>query len=311
MLWVFGLFALSVLATAAAPGYVTVLLSRLATALVHAVFWSIVPTTAASLFPADARSRVVPALFIGSSLGSVLGVPAAAWVGLHEGWRAAFVGAGLFAAALFAVLVALLPAPRRGEETAATGARPDGTEYVAVLAVCALGFGAVFTFQTYVTLFLTHVSGFAPATLGLVLVAGGVGGTVGVAAGGWRVSRAPYQALLVPLVTIAAVLVALSSWPSRLVAVVAVLLVGCATGALATAVQVRVLAVAPGSTDVASAGSSSMINVGIAGGALLGGLLVSTAGVRWVPLAGGCVALAATAVMLRPGAKRSTPSQDA
>jgi predicted MFS family arabinose efflux permease len=189
----------------------------------------------------------------------------------------------------------------------AEGSEPDRRQYVVVLAVCGLGVASTFVFQTYVTLFLSKVTHFAASSLGPILFVGGLGGTLGVLLAGWRVARSAYQTLLVPLVTAAVVLGALAAWPSRPLAVVAVLLVGASLGGLATAVQVRVLTVAPGSTDVASAGSSSMFNVGIAGGALLGGLLVSGPGVRWVPLAGALLAVVATAVMVGPGrAKRST-----
>jgi predicted MFS family arabinose efflux permease len=71
-----------------------------------------------------------------------------------------------------------------------------------------------------------------------------------------------------------------------------------AYSAFAAAVQNRTLQVAPGSTDLAGAGSSTAFNVGIAAGSLLGGGLIQTAGVRSVALAGAALAAAALALLL-------------
>ena len=73
---------------------------------------------------------------------------------------------------------------------------------------------------------------------------------------------------------------------------------GFSLSLLAVGVQNRVLDVAPGNLNVASAGNSSMFNVGIGGGALLGGLLLQGPGVRSIPLVGGVVAVAALAVLV-------------
>jgi DHA1 family inner membrane transport protein len=57
-----------------------------------------------------------------------------------------------------------------------------------------------------------------------------------------------------------------------------------------------VLRIAPGSTDVAAAGTSTAVNVGITAGALLGSALVAPLGVRQLPLLGAGLALLAFAI---------------
>ncbi|MGH3325870.1 MAG: MFS transporter, partial [Streptomyces sp.] len=89
-------------------------------------------------------------------------------------------------------------------------------------------------------------------------------------------------------------------------------LLGFAIGAFATATQNRILLVAPGSTDIASATNSAAFNVGISGGALIGGLLLTGIGVRGIALIGGLLAAAGFVVLLteplvtRPSVPRST-----
>lgn len=306
MLGAFALFTGSVLATAVAPSFAIVLVARVATALAHAVFWSIIATTATSLYLPARRGQVVATLFAGSSLGAVVGVPMVTWLGLHEGWRASFVIGGVIAAVMLAALGVLLPGSVRSEEANAVGASPDRRAYRVLLMTTALGVCAVFTFQTYITLYLTKAAGFATASLGPTLFLGGLGGLLGVAATGWFVARRPYAALVVPLVLSTVALFGLAFLVSDKPAVVAlVILRGVALSGWATAMQVQVMTVAPGSTDVASAGSSAMFNVGIAGGALLGGLVVSGAGVRWVSAAGGLVSV--VAVLLLVASHRTCP----
>jgi predicted MFS family arabinose efflux permease len=83
------------------------------------------------------------------------------------------------------------------------------------------------------------------------------------------------------------------------VAVVGALAIyGVSFSAMAAAIQNRTLRIAPGSTDIASAGISSAFNAGIAGGSLLGGVLVDTVGVRGVAPVGALLVAVAVAVLL-------------
>ena len=84
-------------------------------------------------------------------------------------------------------------------------------------------------------------------------------------------------------------------------------LASLAIGAFVISNQNRVLIVAPGSTDVASAWASAFFNAGIAGGSLAGGVVLASLGVRGTALAGAFFAAAALAVVLSDhlGASRS------
>jgi predicted MFS family arabinose efflux permease len=81
-------------------------------------------------------------------------------------------------------------------------------------------------------------------------------------------------------------------------AVVAVAAAGFGLAALSAVLGARVLVVAPGSTDMAAAGTSTAFNVGITAGALIGGVLLPAAGVRSTALAGAVLTLAALATVL-------------
>src|SRR5262249_46334761 len=77
-----------------------------------------------------------------------------------------------------------------------------------------------------------------------------------------------------------------------------VALLGFSMASNTTALISRTLVIAPGSTEIASATGSALFNVGIAGGALLGGVLLSSRGIGSLTLVGGALTLLALAVLL-------------
>ena len=90
-------------------------------------------------------------------------------------------------------------------------------------------------------------------------------------------------------------------------AVTAVAVSAAALSAFAAALGTRVLQVAPSSTDLAAAGSSTAFNVGITMGALLGSGLLTTTGLRSVAIAGFAVAVLALVAQLLEGRKGFGP----
>lgn len=295
-------FTLATLMASLAPDYGVLLAARIVTALAHALFWSVVPATATSLFPGSRSGRVVSLLFTGSSLGIVLGIPGATWLGQQQGWRAPFGVTAAAGAVILVALAVLLPAVPREVTADQAGAAPDRRTFRLILAVTGLGVAGVFTFQTYVALFLTEGAGFAEGSVSPVLLLGGLAGLVGVQVAGRLVDRYPGPVLLVPLAALALVQLALFVLvDSKAAVLVLVVLQGLGLSTVATTVQVRVLTVAPRSRELASAGSSSMFNVGIGGGALLGGGVVDLVGVRGVALVAALLAAASAAVAVSIG----------
>lgn len=279
------LFTVGTVATAFAPTFLLLLVARVLTALAHALFWAIVATTAASLFEHALQSRVISLLFAGSSLGTVLGIPAVTWLAQQHGWRPSFLIMSVVALAIFVGLAVLVPGGARSEETVSVGSRPHRRTYFAVLSATGLGVTAYFITQTYVTVFLTEASSLPESRLSHALLAAGATAVVGVAVGGWLAPRFPDVAIALPLAVVGLAMVGAYVMSANTVAVVASFaVVSLAFSALVTAIQVRLLVVATGSTDVASAANGMMFNVGIGLGALLGGQVVRHGDVRTTAL---------------------------
>ncbi|WP_188194263.1 MFS transporter [Nonomuraea sp. SYSU D8015] len=297
-----GLLAVLVVAgwlSAVATTYELLLGARAITALSQAVFWAVVVSTATSLFPPRVHGRVIGVVFAGSSLATVLGVPAGTWIGQQAGWRASFLALSAIGLLALVAIASLLPASTAGHEPATTGTAPDARAYWRLIAVCALAVTGTFTAFTYVTPFLTDVSGFSAAAIGPLLLVRGLASVLGVAVGGHLADRHPRAAMVVPVTAQAVSLLGLHVFGGvPVVAAGLVALSGLSFAALATAVTGRVLQVAPGSVDLASAGMSTAFNAGITAGAFIGGVLLSGSGVGSTVLVGGLLSLAALALVI-------------
>ncbi|WP_426976006.1 MFS transporter [Pseudarthrobacter sp. O4] len=302
------LLVLATLSTAFAPNYYFLLGGRILGALAHAVFWSIVATTAVSLFDRPKHGTVISIVFAGSSLGTVLGIPAVVWIANQQGWRLTFLLMSALGVCIFVLLSILLPGGSRDDEATSSGSTPDGRTFHVILLTAAVGVSGIFIAQTYITLFLTEATGLRTSELSLALLAAGITGVLGVFMGGWLAPRMPNAAIAGPLALIsAAMFCAYAAAASAMLVVVMFAVVALGFTAFAAAVQVRVLVVAPGSTDIASAASSTMFNIGIGSGALIGGAVVEILDVRTTALASGSLAAIAVLVFLlglSPAAQR-------
>ncbi|WP_327635006.1 MFS transporter [Kribbella sp. NBC_00482] len=285
--------------SAAAPSYETLFAARLVIALAQALFWSIAPPIATSLFTPEFRGRVIARLAIGTALAPILGIPLGTWLGEQAGWRVPFVVMTVLGAAACVGIVVLLPRTEVQDSPSRRGSSPDLRRYVVLLIASAVGVTGFLTFNTYVTPFLLDVSGFSSEVLGPMLLASGAGGLAGTLIVGRVLDRHPWGATVLPLGLITVGLFGLYALGQvQVVTVALIAVIGLAFSGLAVAVQSRTLQIAPGSTDIASAGASSAFNVGIAAGAFVGGALIDTTTVRAVALVGGLLTAAAALVML-------------
>jgi MFS transporter, DHA1 family, inner membrane transport protein len=319
-------FVVGTALSALAPSYPVLLGARISIALSQAVFWAVVTPVAASLFPPATRGRAVSVLYAGSSAGPLLGVPVGTWLGQQAGWRVSFFALSVIGVVVLTAVMTLLPEMVAGGSDADRGSAPDRGRYRSLVVTTALAVTGAFTAYTYVSPFLTEVSGFAETSVGPLLLIFGIADLAGVIMVGFLVARHGW-AIMVTLIGTQAAGLALqyAFGPDRMVAVVAMALCSLSLAGMAATLGARVLEVAPAGTDLAGAATSTAFNVGITVGALTGSLLVTTTGVRSVALAGSLFSVVAFAVTLaeplsstrrragaaavhRPPAQRSDPS---
>ncbi|MDX6249951.1 MAG: transporter, family, inner rane transport protein [Kribbellaceae bacterium] len=294
-----GVFGTATLLSALAPTYPILFGARLVIALTQALFWSVVAPAAVGLFRPEVRGRVVARLAVGTALAPVLGIPLGTWLGQQAGWRTPFVVMGAMGFVASAGIAVLLPTIAPADSSSARGSAPDKRRYLLLMIATAIAVTGLLAVNTYVAPFLLDVGGFSPAALGPVLLATGLGGLTGTLLIGTLLDRHPWAAVVWPLGLAACALLSLFALGQfRPMAIALLTATGLAFSAFAVAGQNRTLEVAPGSTDIALAGSGSAFNIGIAGGALIGGILIDNTGVRSVALAGGLLTAIGFAVML-------------
>jgi MFS transporter, DHA1 family, inner membrane transport protein len=280
---------------AATRSYGALLATRMAIALSHAVFWAVVAAAAAALVPRARRGRAFGIVFSGVSLASVIGVPATTWLGQQTSWRVSTLATSALGLVALVAVIALLPETSAEVEQAAAP-HPSGKRYALVQA--ALGFAVIgaFSFLTYITVFMTELGGLPSGAISPILL---ISSAVGVLVASYLVTRRPRGVMAGGVAGIAATLFLFAVFSH---VGIADILVFCAFGfslsGLAIGVQSRVLDIAPGGLNVASAGNSATFNIGIGGGALVGGLLLQGPGVRAIPIAGSVVAACGLALLV-------------
>ena len=276
------LFAAGNFASAFAPGYVTMNLLRLLTGLPHGTYFGVAALMAASLAPPNRRASAVGLVMSGLTGATLAGVPLAAWLGQHLGWRAAFVLVGAIAV-LACVLI------RRGvpDDPAAHGASPlrelgalARPQVWLTLGIAAIGFGGMFAVFSYVKPLLTEVTGLPVDGVPLVLALFGTGMVLGNLVGARLADKALMPTIGALLAWSVVVLAAIPfTAPYALAICINVFLLGT-TVAIAPALQIRLMDTAGDAQTLAAALNHSAFNTANALGAWLGGVAIA-AGHGW------------------------------
>jgi DHA1 family inner membrane transport protein len=299
------IFTIGNAACALAPNYAALMIARVMTSFAHGTFFGVGSVVATGLVAADRKAWAISTMFTGLTVATLLGVPAGAWIGLHFGWRASFWAVSVIGVIAIMVIAALVPADHPTEGTPATFrhelkvlARP---QVLLGLLATVFGFAGVFTVFTYIQPILTRVSGFTASAVSPILLVFGAGMIGGNLLGGRLADRTLIPALLGTLSALAAVLGAMTfALHSKSGAVVFTGLLGAATFATVTPLQLRVLQAAEGAgQNLASSLNIAAFNLGNALGAWLGGVVIDhgpgLSAVTWiaalVTLAGLAVAL--------------------
>jgi predicted MFS family arabinose efflux permease len=285
--------ALAALLAALAPTYGLLVVARILGGLAHGLFWAVVGAYAAHLVPKHQLGRAVAITSSGATAAFVLGVPVGTAIGHALGWRLAFVFMAGLILILCVLVVRFLPAVDHRVRLT-TGEIPlplrrdRSIPAVAILcAVIVLLLIAQNIFYTYIAPWLISVGGFgAGGVPGLLLLYGGAG-AVGLVLAGVVADRFPRRGLIIAFVFVAVSVLALWLFGAgKPVAIAAVVVWGASFGGGPAMIQTRMLRVASARIrETAAALQTTAFNVGIGGGALVGGLLLDQLGLRILPLA--------------------------
>ncbi|ALO06928.1 Transmembrane efflux protein [Streptomyces venezuelae] len=274
-----GLFVLGNVLSAVAPSFGMMLTGRVVASLAHGAFFGIGSVVAAELVAPDKKAGAIATMFTGLTVANIVGVPLGTFVGQAVGWRTTFaIVAALGVVGLFGIARLIPDTPRpegarlRRELTAFRN-----PQVLLAMAMTVLGFGGVFAAITYIAPMMTQVAGFSEGSVTWLLVLFGIGMFLGNLIGGRYADRALMPLLYTTLGGLAVVLALFTVLAHhKVLAAIAILLVGALGFATVPPLQKRVLDQAHAAPTLASAVNIGAFNLGNALAAWLGGLVIAS-----------------------------------
>ncbi|MGK5680259.1 MFS transporter [Actinoplanes sp. URMC 104] len=294
------LAAVSNLIVAVAPTFSVLLAARLVLGVALGGFWAMATAMAAQLVPADHVGRALTVINSGVAAATVVAVPFGAWLGGVWGWRGVFLLAAGVAVLALIVQVATLPSVS-AEAAGALGAfgsvLRSGVALAGLFAALMI-FGGHFTGFTYVRVAAQSLSGIDSGGFAMLLLVFGVAGFLGTVLSGPLADRAPRVGMvLFPAVLGIGMLLMYLTGGSVLGLFAAVAVWGFGFGGVPTTILSWGARSEPTRLEQIGGLIVMVCNIGIALGAVGGGVLVDRVSAG-IPLVAGGVLAVAGAVML-------------
>jgi DHA1 family inner membrane transport protein len=278
LLGTMGLFVVGNSLCAIAPSHQLLLAARFIAGLPHGAFFGIGAVVAANLVARDRRAQAISLMFIGLTVANIVGVPLGTLLGQALGWRWTFGAVALIGVVALAAVAGLVPQEPKPTNVTLRGElvafrRP---QVWLAFAIVVFGFGAIFSFYSYIEPVLTTITGYTPTAVTVLLALFGVGMTVGTAIGGRMADRAPMRTLysFLAVLSVSLMLFVVTSH-NMVLAAINVFAVGAAGFAAIPSIQARILDQAKEAPTLGSASIQSTFNIANSLGASLGGLVIA------------------------------------
>ncbi|MCG5261591.1 MFS transporter [Cupriavidus gilardii] len=303
LLFAIGGFAVANTVTTLSSSYAVTMVARFVAGVSAGLLWALLAGYAARMVPEHQRGRAIAIAMVGTPLALSLGVPAGTFLGALAGWRVCF-GIMSLSALILLIWVRTKVPDFAGQ---ASGKRVPLTRVIAMPGVRAVLF-VVLAFvlahnilYTYIAPFL-GAAGMADST-DLVLLTFGIASLLGIWIVGVLIDRH-----LRTLTLASTLLFGMAAWAlgaaghAPLVVYAAAGVWGLAFGGAATLFQTALAKTAEEAADVAQAMLVTAWNAAIAGGGIIGGVLLDHFGVGAFSPA--LLALLAVALAVVWGARR-------
>jgi predicted MFS family arabinose efflux permease len=284
LLLAIGGFAIVNTVTALSHGYALTLVARFFAGVFAGLLWALLAGQAARMVAPSMQGRAIAVAMLGAPLALSLGIPAGTLLGNGVGWRPAF----LIMSALSVLLLGWVrwqvpdfPGQAAGRQQGVRrvfllpGVRP----VLAVMLAFVLAHNILYT---YIAPFLAHAG--LGARVDLVLLVFGGASLAGIWVTGVLIDRWLRELVLAGTAAFAVAALLLGALTgSQPVVFVAVAVWGVAFGGAATLFQTASAQAAGDAADVAQSMVVTAWNIAIAGGGLIGGLLLQSRGAGALP----------------------------
>jgi len=255
---------------------------RFIAGLPHGAYFGVATLVAANMVAPQKRATAVGLVILGLTSSTLLGVPAATWLGQTWGWQAAYVFVASLAILSSVAVYFVVPnvaATKNANPRSEISALANKQVWL-TLGIGAVGFGGMFAVFSYIKPILTEVTQMSAGIIPLILSLFGVGMVAGSMLGAHLADKNLLRSIAGLLLWNALVLGGVSlAMTYTISAIIWVFLLGTLV-AIGPALQIRLMDVAGDAQTLAAALNHSSFNVANALGAWLGGAVI-TMGYGW------------------------------
>lgn len=290
MLAALALFFTGNLITVVSTGYPMLVGARVILALSTGVFTVVALTVSAQIAGPGKQGTAIATIMMGFNLSLILGVPLGRVIASTYDWKIIFYGIG--ALSFIAMLVILMALPKsQGEakvplkEQLALLKRPQLLLTLSISFFWMVGYTIVYTF---ITPFLLDITGMSNGMVSIALFSFGIASLLGAQAGGFGADKLGIpRTLNGSLIIHAGILILMTLFAHTSIAVFPLLLLwsffAWSTGPIQ---QVYMISLAPSAAGILLSLNTSFIQLGIAAGAAIGGLVVESLSLQSIGVAG-------------------------
>jgi predicted MFS family arabinose efflux permease len=295
-----GGFAVVNLVTALSTSYPLTLVARFCAGVFAGLVWALLAGYAARMVAPELKGRAIAVAMVGTPVALTIGIPAGTLLGTLAGWQASFVVMSVLTLALL-VWVRIKVPDFPGQQATTRLSLKAVLQLPGVPAVLIATLGFVLAHNllyTYIAPLLAP-SGL-DARIGMVLLLFGAAALAGITLIGALIDRWLRElTLLTSLLFIVACVVWALGASHGYTAYAMTLVWGLAFGGAATLLQTACAKAGERGADVAQAMLVTTWNLGIAGGGLMGGVLLHSQGVSSLPWVAALLLLVVWATVLQ------------
>ncbi|GMK41431.1 putative MFS-type transporter YbcL [Paenibacillus sp. CCS19] len=279
-------------------GFGALIVSRVIVALSSGVFVVTALTVAAKLAPAEKQGSAIATLVMGFSTALIVGVPLGRLVASAYDWEVVFAGIGLVG--LLALLLIAFTIPKTdGEQPVPLRDQLKllkNRRIVVGLGITFFWIGGYSITYTYISPFLLDITGMSEKLVSISLFAFGIASLIGSKLGGFSTDHWGYKRTLVTGMLFHAAWLIVISFAAHSQGLMFVLLILWSFSAWSSGPtqQYHLISLAPEATSIMLSLNTSVVQLAMAAGAGIGGIVVegaSLTAVTWIGAAG--VAMAA------------------
>lgn len=317
MITALGIFVVANILSFVLPGYELLLASRILMALGAGMVVVTALSIAAKIAPEGKQAGSLATVIMGFTASLIIGVPLGRMVAAAFGWKAVFIGIALLG--IVAMLIISVTIPRiQGDAHVPLRQQFSLLKNPKVALGLSISFfwlGGYSVAYTYLSPYLLQISGLQESLLSTALLAFGIASLVGSKVGGFSADKKGVTFTLLSGMTLHVIaLILLSLAGHSAFAVFAILILwSFAAWSTGPAQQYNLVTIKPESSGVMLGLNQSMMQLSMAAGAGIGGVVVSgvsLSAVTWIGAVGVLVAMLALLGLNQLSARRKVAATE-